>query len=72
MLDQVISAVQFICTAAAGLSGFAALVIYGASKLSPESQTGTADVRLMACIIAAVAFAAAGILIGQLELNYGG
>lgn len=69
-VSDVQGVLQFICGAAGSLAGIAALIIYGTGKLSPESQTGTADARLVGCIIAAVAFFAAAVFCGTLDLSY--
>ena len=70
MIDDVVNAISFILGALAALCGVAALVIYASTKLAQESQTGVADGRMIACVGAAVAFAAAAILIRNIDLNY--
>lgn len=65
-------ALTFLFAAGAGLSVVIALVIYATNKWGGGDQGGLADARMMGCIMAAIAFSAAAVLVQALNLNYGG
>lgn len=65
-------ALTFLFGAGAGLSVIVALVLYATNKWGGADGGGLADAKMMGCVLAAIAFSAAAIMVGSLNLNYGG
>lgn len=65
--------IQFILGAASALSFVMALILFALGKWSSDGgQTGVSDAKMMSCVLAGIALAAAAVVVGQINFTYGG